>query len=115
MMSTISMEKHAARAAEARRRIAAAAAMNESAMTRSEGDTAAILAGARAFLWLAAGTGKTASIAFIDNLIGQYGIATVMAAAVGLCRTQPAGPRAWLRQACATAGSRTTITSLRNH
>ncbi|WP_213957127.1 hypothetical protein [Variovorax sp. dw_954] len=95
-------EKHSARLAEARRRIALASALDESAVTRADGDAALILAGARAHFWLVAGVDRSASERFIADLLNDFGAETVLRAAIAMCQAQPLGPKAWLRQACRT-------------
>lgn len=99
-MTVTDIEKHSARAAEARRRIALAAALHGSAARRAAGDPAVILAGVCANFWLVAGIGRKASEGFIGDLINDFGTAIVLASAVELCLTQPPGPKAWLRRAC---------------
>jgi hypothetical protein len=91
--------KHAARTTEARRRIALAAALNESAAT--DGDAAAILAaGLRALLWLDSGTCRAAATTLIDGLVAEHGAPAVLYAAIEACRTRPPGPVSWMRHAC---------------
>lgn len=99
-MTAADIEKHSARAAEARRRIALTAALDASAATRADGDEAVILAGARAHLWIASGVCRGASERFIADLCHDYDTATVLAAAIALCIEQPPGARTWLRRAC---------------
>ena len=94
------IEKHPARAAEARRRIARAAALDETATTRTDSDVATALAGARAFLWLAAGTDRHASRDLITDLCRDFGGSVTLSAAITVCQTQPPDPKAWLRHAC---------------
>jgi len=89
-------QKHAERAALARRRIAAAAAVGEPA----EADAAPILDGLRALLWLDSGIRRVSSTTLIDALIAEYGVAAVLHAAIEVCRTRPLGGAAWMRHAC---------------
>ncbi|RYF61160.1 MAG: hypothetical protein EOO27_03125 [Comamonadaceae bacterium] len=103
-------EKHATRAAEARRRIDLAAALEGAAQARPSGESAAILAGARAYLWTVAGIPRDASQRFLDSLMRHHGHGVVHNACVALCASQPPGPKAWLRDACAVA-ARQKVTS----
>ena len=99
-MNNIDAEKHSARSAEARRRIALAAALDEFAATRANGDAAVALAGARAYCWLAAGMDRRASEKLIADLSLDYGGPVVLNAVIAMCREQPLGPWAWLRHSC---------------
>ncbi|RYH71158.1 MAG: hypothetical protein EON54_00245 [Alcaligenaceae bacterium] len=77
MIRFANFKRHEARAAEARRRIARASALDESAATRAECDAAAILSGVQALLWLVAGVGREASGRFIAYLPRDFGAASV--------------------------------------
>lgn len=101
------IEAHESRAAEARRRIALAAVLSEPTTTRTEGEAASIVAGARAYLWLVAGIDRDSSGRFIDRLCDDFGQPVVLSAAVDLCQNQPPGPKAWLRQACRLRAGKT--------
>lgn len=104
-MSINDVEKHSAHSAEARRRIALTAVLDESASTRAEREQVAILAGVRSHMWLAAGIGRAASAAFLDALCLEFRITTVLAAGIVMCQTQPMGPKSWLRHKCMGYGN----------
>lgn len=68
----VDCQKHSACSAEARRRIALTAGLDEFASTRAESEQVAILAGVRAHMWLAAGIGRGASAAFLNALCHEF-------------------------------------------
>ncbi|MGI4779099.1 MAG: hypothetical protein ACRYGA_13455 [Janthinobacterium lividum] len=59
-----------------------------------------ILDGLRALLWLDSGTRRAASMALIDALIAEHGVAVVLRVAIEACASRPIGPTAWMRHAC---------------
>lgn len=93
-------EMHSARSVEARRRIAVAAVQAESTTKRTDAAAALILDGLRALLWLDSGIRRAASMAVIDTLIAEHGVAVVLHVAIEACALRPIGPTAWMRHAC---------------
>lgn len=93
-------EKRSARSAEARRRIARAAALDDSAANFTDTDAAVIFAGVRAALWIDSGMHRAKSTPLIDGLCAKHGVEAVLHAAIEVCASRPPAPAAWMRHAC---------------
>lgn len=99
MTWAIDCQKHAARAAEARKRIALVAELDPAAAGQQETQDAAF-AGGRAAMWLLSAIEKPASARLLAELTATFGAETVTRVCIGFCSELPPGPAAWLKAAC---------------